>query len=412
VSTETQFDAEDVVLPAEARRSRTQPRLRLRHLLYAVFYSALVLWTGVMTGLVLISDLLGVAFALVFAGTYIYAGRRSTQQDALLWALAVTAQRGMPMASTLDAFAAQCSGEYQRKVRAGAHYLRQGLTISEVTACEPGLFPRDAIPLIHTGHDCGTLATAPREAAEMRARLRGPWTGLAVRIAYLLWVLVALQMITAFISYFILPKYEAIFADFGIPLPQVTVQAIMVSHFFVRYMPFYLLFVAFQLGLLMLATVSAMGVLPWDLPFVGRIFHRRHVALVLRCVAHIVEANRPLARGIESLVRTYPAEAIRYRLLCVVRDLDAGDDWCESLAAHGFLSAGEVALLESARRVGNLPWALRQIAESGERRLTYRVQMIVQWLLPLFILAVGTLVFFLIVAYFTPLLVLIEKLAS
>ena len=51
-------------------------------------------------------------------------------------------------------------------------------------------------------------------------------------------------------------------------------------------------------------------------------------------------------------------------------------------------------------------------AENSERRLVYRVQMCAQWLVPLFVLALGAVVFTMAVAYFTPLLVLIEKLAS
>jgi len=67
-------------------------------------------------------------------------------------------------------------------------------------------------------------------------------------------------------------------------------------------------------------------------------------------------------------------------------------------------------LLESARRVGNLPWALREAAETSERRLAYRYQVLAQWLLPLLLLAIAAVVFFVAVSYFSPLIMLTQRL--
>jgi len=412
VNTATQPDAKDTPTPVALEPLTRQGGVRLRHLMYVVLYCALICWLGVMTGMIVISVFLGLVFATVCVLVYIFAGRRSTQQDALLWALAVTAERAMPMAPTFDAFASQCWGEYRRKVLAGAHYLRQGSPLPAALVREPGLFPRDAAVLIRVGHNCGRLGPALREAAMLRARLRLPWIQIAVRCSYLLSVLIVFQGIAGVMSIFILPKFEAIFADFGVPLPQITILCLNLSHIFARYLYLFLPFFLFELCLLGLCIISALGVLPWDLPIVGHLFHRRHTALVLRCLAHVVEGDKPMAQGIQILVHTYPVESIRLRLLWVARDIEAGNDWCGSLLARGLIRTPEASLLEAAKRLGNIPWALRQAAENSERRLVYRVQWCAQWLVPLFVLALGTVVFMMAMAYFTPLLVLIEKLAS
>ena len=72
----------------------------------------------------------------------------------------------------------------------------------------------------------------------------------------------------------------------------------------------------------------------------------------------------------------------------------------------------DAAVLASAQRVGNLDWALRELAESSDRRLGYRLQFWLQLIFPLIVLAVGALVFLLAVAYFLPLVTLITKLAQ
>jgi protein transport protein HofC len=161
----------------------------------------------------------------------------------------------------------------------------------------------------------------------------------------------------------------------------------------------------------MLGSVAILGIPPWHLPLIDRLFIRRHSALIFRCVARLVEGKRPLAQGFASLARTYPTVWIRKRLAEVAREVNGGDDWCESLARHGLIRPAEAALLESARRVGNLPWALREAAESSERRLAYRFQFWLLWISPLLVLTLGAIVFMVAVAYFVPLVMLIQRLA-
>jgi type II secretory pathway component PulF len=365
-----------------------------------------------MSGLLLLSGLFGLSVAMIIGVVVIVSQRRSTQQDALLWALAVAAERGMPLAPTFDAFAGQCRGAYRRKVLAAGHSLRQGLSLPETLDRVPGLFPREVGVLIRVGNESGVLAGALREASAMRSAARGPWVKLALRIIYLLFVLIIMQTIMAFLGVFIMPKFEAIFGDFGIPLPPLTMITLEAGHFMTQFWPLVLLLIAFQVGLLLLTAGVTIGVLPWDLPLIDRPFLRRHSALVLRCLARVVEGGKPLSQGMDSLARTYPAAWIRRRLRRVAEDIQHGDDWCESLARRGLVRPAEAVLLESARRVGNLPWALREAAESSERRLGYRMQLWAHWLLPLIVLAIGVMVLVVVVSYFSPLLYVVERLAG
>jgi protein transport protein HofC len=383
---------------------------RLRHLIYAVFFCALACWLAVLTGALVFSGLALLVLGVIGV-VYVYTRRRSTQQDALLWALAIAAERNMPLAPALDAMASQCRGEYRRKVMAAAYYLWQGHSLVEAMEKEPGLFPHEAAVLIRVGSESGVLAAALREASSVNAGARGPWLALAMRFAYLLWVLVALQFLVAFLSYFITPKFEAIFADFGIALPSITRFTIDAAHFVSQYLILFLPLFLFQLGLCLLVSGAALGVLPWNLPLIAGVFYAMHSALILRCLARLVEGDRPIDQGLATLARTYPVRLFRDRLEYAADAVKRGDDWCEALAATRLIRPAEAALLESARRVGNLSWALRTAAEASERRFVYRLQWASQWLLPLFVLMIGACVFTLAVSYFLPLISLIQRLA-
>ena len=111
------------------------------------------------------------------------------------------------------------------------------------------------------------------------------------------------------------------------------------------------------------------------------------------------------------MARSYPKRDIRRRLRQTEADIRAGRDWCESLHGHGLIQAADLAVLQAAQRVGNLAWALQEMADSARRRLAYRVQAIVQTLFPLLVVLIGMVVMFVVVALFLPLIALIQHLA-
>jgi protein transport protein HofC len=381
------------------------------HLLYTVLGAALVCWVGVMVGALMLSGILSLLVVLVIAGIFLFTRRHAKQQEALLWALAIAADRGMPLAPTLEALSGQCHGQYRRWVLTAAHLLRQGSSLAEVVDLLPGLFPGDANVFIRIGSETGVLVAALHDSSTSRAAVRAPLVALAIRISYLLWVFIVLQAIVGFISFFILPKYEAIFADFGVPLPSITLLTMSLTHTIIRYWYLFFLAAALQVGMFTLVFGMGIGILPWDLPVVGRFFLRHHAALVSRSLSHVVEADKPLDQALAAMARVYPVRSIRRRLEWVAEAVQRGDDWCEAMLDARLLRLPEAGLLESARRVGNLSWALRVAAENNERRFVYRIQWLAQWLLPVCVLAAGMVVFLVVVSYFAPLITLIERLA-
>ena len=64
-------------------------------------------------------------FAMAIGAGVILARRRSTQQDSLLWILAIAAEGNMPLAPTVAAFADQYRGNYRRRIMNLAAELRQ-----------------------------------------------------------------------------------------------------------------------------------------------------------------------------------------------------------------------------------------------------------------------------------------------
>jgi protein transport protein HofC len=399
--------------PAEYRSlSRGKP-WRLSHLMYLVAAAAVIFWLGMMAAAsaALVALLLMAGIVLAFAGVMsagvIMARRGSTRQDSLLWVLAIASERRMPLAPAVMAFADQYRGRAFARIMDLAAQLNWGTILPEALERSPKLVSRDATLLAWVGQAAGKLPQALRLAATTRTTQLPIWTAIAARLSYVLGILLAMQVIGSFILYFIMPKFEAIFRDFGQSLPQVTIFVIDASHFLIKYGFFSSAIALVEVGLLIFLPFSFLGWGNYNVPLFDRLFRRRHTALVLRSLALVAEGGRPITLGISTLANHYPTEWVRRRLIRAESDVQDGADWVESLERYGLIRSAEGDVLKSATSVGNLGWALRELAETTERRLATRFQMIVQALFPLAVLALGLLVFIMAMAYFMPLVQLI-----
>ncbi|MFO0908235.1 MAG: type II secretion system F family protein [Isosphaeraceae bacterium] len=386
--------------------------LRLQHLMLGVILAAFLLWVGIIAGLWLFTGSLVLLASCVIGIAVVVARRGSTQQESLLWALAIAAERGMPLAPAALAFADQYSGGYRWRVRLLANLLEEGRTLPEAVEEVPGLVGGEARVLIRTGDATGALAESLREAANLRNARQAVWGSVAGGFAYLAMAAFVMQVIFGFIMYFIIPKYQAIFADFGVELPALTRSTIQFSHAVAGYggLPL-LLLVLIELVTLLALPMGLFRGVDHNMPLIDWIFRRRHTALVLRALALSVSSQRPIEANIERISEDYPSGWVRRRLRKVSQAVQNGREWTSALQTHGLLSSSEAAVLASAQRAGNLAWALHEVASSTERRLGYRLQLGLQMAFPFVILLMGGVVGILAVAYFLPLITLIGRLA-
>jgi type II secretory pathway component PulF len=413
---EIESDA-DEALDAKLDEPRPAPQSwRLRHMMYLIAGLAILFWLAMLAidaravGALLFMGAIVFCFAAVMGGTVILARARSTRQDALLSVLAIAAERGMPLAPAILAFADQYRRLSYRRIMNLAAQINWGTALPEALERSGTLVSRDAILLTWVGQAAGTLPRALRMAAMTRSKQLPMWAAISARLSYILALLLAMQSISGFILYFIVPKFEAIFNDFRLPLPQITIFVIDSSHFIIKYGLVTGWIPLVELGLLVFLPLSFLSWSNYTVPLFDRLLGRRHTALVLRSLALTVEGGKPIVQGLATLTQHYPTGWVRRRLLSVDKEVNQGADWIESLRHYRVIRSTDADVLRSAAEVGNLAWALLELAETAERRLAIRFQMIVQTLFPLVVVFLGMSVFILAMAYFVPLVALITEL--
>lgn len=331
-------------------------------------------------------------------------GRRSPGHQATL-AVAIAQRRGNGPTRRGSARRGKFhrgAGRFRRRLRRLARRLTAGTGLADALEQTPGVLTDEQVLAIRFGEQSGTLPTVL--ASVLRHRKRA---GLSVasrlrQIAfYVAMVAISFLLIMTFFMVKIIPAFQAIFHDFELDLPRITVYLIALSNWFVEY--WYLLVLpVLVVGWLFLSQTS-------------RRFFSRHVsARILRPLAQLRVANmltllainsragRPLAGAISTLARYHFDPKIRHKLLFVRNEMEQGADIWQSMARARLLTAAEAHALDKATTSESRAWTMERLADMKRARVEQRIDFYVSLLQPVATLLMAAVVLFVAVACLLP----------
>tara|TARA_R110002072_G_scaffold303099_1_gene493377 strand:+ start:63944 stop:65464 length:1521 start_codon:yes stop_codon:yes gene_type:complete len=341
--------------------------------------------------------------------------RRRGREGQFLWLLALSVRNNHDLAQEVDDHAATWSGSYAARLRQLAVYLKAGRPLGVALERVPGLLPCWVIASIKIGDETGTLSEVLNECATtqlnwMKERFRtGAVGSLLIYLACYPWVIIGP---IAFMTYFIVPKMKYIFEGFGAEMPGITEGFLSFSDHVVRY--FYL-----YVPLMGVSFIGVLGLLRFDhsgwrnvrTRLFRKFYTRYDSSPIMRHLARMIEKGKTLPDSLLAIANSYHRPTVAESIAEVYVDTESGGDCWKALLKQGFLSRRDLALIEAAQRVGNLPWALREIADVREKRFIFRVDTLVQLFRPVPIIAVGLFVGWVCIAMFMPVVKLVNDLS-
>jgi type IV pilus assembly protein PilC len=408
----------------------------------------------------------------IVAALMVHDRLRRAEHRALLWSLAVAAQKGIPLGEAARAYADETLGDTGSRSLRLAESVEAGHPLSDaVRRARLRMAPAMRLA-VGLGQRLGMLGPAMKQQLDDSQQADAALRDVIGRFVYLGMLIVAFVNILLFMMIKIVPVYERMFFEFELELPATTKLVIHWSNFAVNHWFIIPLMVAIPLAILFLTMVvlyfienlhtdftdrpiewfltrprriaGAVGVVlfilffaplcllpimslmivlplllvvlyfiglfPRDLPVVWRLFRRYDGALVMRGLALAVRRGLPLVEALNAVGLSYPLRRIAALIGRVTQQIRGGESWTESLRRAKLISRADAAVLEAAQRTGNLPWALEEMADSVIRRQTYRIQLAMNLLFPPALLLIGSAVFLFAAGLFMPIIALIQGL--
>src|SRR6478736_5274624 len=165
-------------------------------------------------------------------------GRISTKQLCTFTRQLSTLQdAGLPILRSLKILEGQCKpGVLKNALADVVEDIESGSTLSEAFAKHPKAFDRLYCNMIKAGEAGGALEAILQRLADFKEKSQSLKRRIKSAMVYPIVVIFVACVIVGFILYFIIPKFEAIFKDFGVDLPKMTIWLIEGSHFLVNYL--------------------------------------------------------------------------------------------------------------------------------------------------------------------------------
>jgi len=225
----------------------------------------------------------------------------------------------------------------------------------------------------------------------------------------LIFLLVIGSCVVTFLLLNIAPIIARITIDFDLYTPASTQRFIDFGNLAARGLIYPL--VGAAIVTFILTALCYIGLSLRQFPIIGRLWWSADCSLVMHWLAIAVRNNLPLGDMIRLLAANFPQARLRRRLEQASKDIDRGQDWCESLRERRILRFRESGLIKAAQRVGNLDWALDEMAQSGMRRSAHRIRAATNVIFPALLCGFGAVVLFICLGTLLPLIALISGLA-
>lgn len=299
-----------------------------------------------------------------------------------------------------------------------------GSTLSDAMQRHPKAFDKLYTKMIAAGEVAGVLDMILQRLAEFLEKAAKLKRKIVSAMIYPSVVIGVAFVIVAGIMIFIVPKFTKIFEDFDTELPGLTVMLMTVSKFMGGFLlpdnegipGVLLIFVLpfFLMGLYKLSRKSNGGRMFVDTmmlkaPVFGKLISKSSIARMTRTLGTLVRAGVPILDAI-NITRDTTGSAVFQKALQDVHDsVRQGDSFAEPLRRSKVVDSIVVNMIDVGEETGDLDKMLLKIADNYDDEVDTIVASLVSLLEPMMVVSLGTIVGFIVVALFLPLVTLIQS---
>ncbi|HUU98835.1 MAG TPA: type II secretion system F family protein [Phycisphaerae bacterium] len=297
-----------------------------------------------------------------------------------------------------------------------------GATLSEAMARHPKAFDRLYSNMVAAGEAGGVLDVILQRLAdflEKAQKLRRKVIGAMIYPAVVLTIAMG---ITLAIIIFLVPKFAAIFSDFGVEeMPWMTQVLIDTSEWLLRGSPpgwvvillspiiillVYRLIRQAYVGRYVVDTIKI------KIPIMGQITSKSGIARFTRTLGTLISAGVPILEALTITRETTGNEVYGSMLRKVHDSIREGDSFANPLRASKCVDSIVVNMVDVGEETGELDKMLYKVADNYDDEVDTLVSSLVSMLEPVMVVILGGIVGFIVISLYMPMIALIQTMTS
>ncbi len=318
---------------------------------------------------------------------------------------------GVPLLKTIELLAEQAVNPTLKEVMREVHgQVAEGSGLDEAMARYPEVFSELTISMVRAGSEGAFLEDALKRVAdflELQEELKGQVTGAMI---YPIILAVAGFLITTLMIVFFVPMFEPMYEQIqtsGEGLPLFTVALLWVSSKITTY----------GVGIVVAVAAAVVWLRRWmktpngrkksdtiklKIPLFGKLFLDSAVSRFCRVLGTLLHNGVPLLKALQISSDSVGNKMLSSAILTSAENISSGDTLSRPLAACGLFPKTVMAMITLAEESNSLDSVLINIANSLDRQISRRLDVMVRLLEPMMLVIMGTAILFIMLALLLP----------
>jgi type IV pilus assembly protein PilC len=326
---------------------------------------------------------------------------------------------GLPILRSLRILEQQQKpGTLKAVCRAVADDVEAGATLSEAMANYPKTFNALYTNMIAAGEAGGVLDLILARLADFMEKAAKLKAKIIQAMIYPVAVLSIAFGIVMGIMYFVVPKFETIFLDFGIELPAAT-KILIGAGVWISKQFGWLIIMGSPVALIMLIRLirfSDTGRYILDsinlkIPILGQIIGKTSIARFTRTLGTLISAGVPILDALNITKNTSGNEVFKRALGGVHDSIRKGETFAEPLRKARVCDSLVTNMIDVGEETGDLDKMLTRIADNYDDDVDRLVASLVSLLEPILVIMLGAICGFIVVSLFLPMITMIQSLS-
>src|SRR2546427_3342264 len=324
---------------------------------------------------------------------------------------------GMPLTVALNSMthleSKGISSEVSKELRQD---VMEGRSLSDSMTKQPRIFSDLYVNMVRAGESSGALVEVLRRMAdhfERFAQVQAKFTSALVYPAFV--SVVGICIVFFFMSY-MLPKFMSIFQGMNVQLPMMTQILVNISHLFAGY---WWLMLGIALGVVIgykRFQASAEGqrrIDHWKMnaPVFGKVIKLNLFGQFARTLSTLLENGVPVLTALKITEQIMPNSILKEAISKTREEVTDGKTIAQPLAHSKVFPQLMVDLVKIGEETGDVPGALKNIADTYENELSLKLRVVMTLIEPVLIVVMALGVGFLLLSVMLPMFKLIANIS-